>query len=49
LSLKLIASFAGKSLREMVGVANGAGAWKIFKSITFSHEADWAMIRPRIS
>jgi hypothetical protein len=32
----------------MDGVANLAGAWKIFKSITFSGEADWAMTLPRI-
>jgi hypothetical protein len=32
----------------MAGVANGAGEWKIFKSITFSHEADWGMMLPRI-
>ncbi len=36
-----------KSWRETAGVANRAGAWKIFKSITFSREADWAMTLPR--
>jgi len=48
LTLKLIASFAVKFWNEMDGVANRAGAWKIFKSITFSHEADWAMTWPKI-
>jgi len=43
-----IASFAGKSWSEMAGVANRAGGWKIFKSTTFSREADWAMMLPRI-
>jgi hypothetical protein len=32
----------------MDGVANRADEWKIFKSITFSHEADSAMTQPRI-
>jgi hypothetical protein len=32
----------------MNGVANGAGAWKIFKSITFNPESDWEMTLPRI-
>jgi hypothetical protein len=32
----------------MAGAANGAGAWRIFKSITFVREADWAMTLPRI-
>ena len=27
----------------MAGVANGAGEWKLFKSITFCREAVWAM------
>jgi hypothetical protein len=45
---KLIADSAGKSWREMAGVANGAGVWRIFKSITSSREVDWAMTLPRI-
>jgi hypothetical protein len=45
---KLIASFAVKFWGEMDGVVNHAGGWRIFKSITFSREADWAMIRLRI-
>jgi hypothetical protein len=48
LTLKLIASFAAKSWSGMAGAANGAGAWRIFKSTTFSREADWAMTLPRI-
>jgi hypothetical protein len=32
----------------MAGDVNPAGAWKIFKSITFSRGATWAMMRPRI-
>jgi hypothetical protein len=48
LILKLTASFAVKFWREMVGVVNRAGAWKIFKSIISSREADWAMTQPRI-
>jgi hypothetical protein len=32
----------------MGGIANRAGEWRIFKSITFSREADWAMMLPRI-
>jgi len=32
----------------MGGVANGAGERRVFKSITFSREADWAMTLPRI-
>jgi hypothetical protein len=48
LSLKLIASSAVKSWSEMAGVANGAGEWKIFKFITFSRGADWAMTLPKI-
>jgi hypothetical protein len=32
----------------MDGDANRAGGWKIFKSITFSRGADWAMTLPRI-
>jgi hypothetical protein len=43
LILKRIASSAGKSWSVMDGVVNGAGAWRIFKSITFGHEANWAM------
>jgi len=49
LDLAPIDSSAGKSWSEMAGDANGAGEWKIFKSITFSRGADWAMIRLRIS
>jgi hypothetical protein len=48
LNLKLIASFAGKFWSEIAGVANGAGAWRVFRFITFSHEADWVMTQPRI-
>jgi hypothetical protein len=48
LTRKLIASFAAKSWSEMTGVANRAGEWRIFKSITSSREADWAMMLPRI-
>jgi hypothetical protein len=48
LNQKLIASFAGKFWSETAGDANRAGAWRIFKSITFSHEVDWAMTLPRI-
>jgi len=48
LILKRIASSAVKSWNEMAGVANRAGEWKVFKSITFSHEVDWAMTQPRI-
>jgi len=43
LILTLIASSAAKSWCEMAGVANRAGAWRIFKSITFAREGDWAM------
>jgi hypothetical protein len=39
---KLIATFAVKSGSEMAGDASVVGAWRIFKSITFSREADWA-------
>jgi hypothetical protein len=39
LILKLIATFAVKSWREMAGDANRAGEWKIFMSIIFSREA----------
>jgi hypothetical protein len=45
LILKLIGSCAGKSWSEMDGDANRAVGWKIFKSITFSRGAAWAMIR----
>jgi hypothetical protein len=48
LILKIITSSAVKSWSEMAGDANGAGAWRIFKSITFCHEADWAMTLLRI-
>jgi hypothetical protein len=48
LTLKLIASSAGKSWSGMAGDVNRAGAWKIFKFITFSRGADWAMTRPKI-
>ena len=33
----------------MAGDANHAGEWKVFKSITFSPGADWAMMLLRIS
>ena len=45
---KLIASFAVKFCRETAGVANLAGGCEIFKSITFSPEADWATIQRTI-
>jgi hypothetical protein len=48
LNLKHVAGFVVKSWTEMAGVANRAGAWRIFKSITFSREADWAMKHRRI-
>jgi hypothetical protein len=48
LTFKLIASFAAKSWSVMAGVANRAGERRVFKSITFSREADWAMTLPRI-
>jgi len=32
----------------MAGVANGAGEQRVFKSITFSREADWEMMLLRI-
>jgi len=48
LILKLIASFAVKFWSEMDGVANRAGAWNIFKLITFRHGAAWVMTLPRI-
>jgi hypothetical protein len=40
---KRIASSAVKFWSEMAGDVNHAGAWRIFKSITFSCEADRAM------
>jgi hypothetical protein len=43
-----MASSALKFWSEMHGVASRAGEWKIYKSTTFNHEADWAMTRPRI-
>jgi hypothetical protein len=43
LILKLIASSAVKSWSVMDGGVNLAGTWRIFKSITFGREADWAM------
>jgi hypothetical protein len=46
--LKLIGSSAAKCWIETAGVANGVDAWRDFKSITFSHEADWGMTRPII-
>ena len=46
--LKLIASSAVKSWSETAGVANGAGAWKVFKSITFGRGANGGMTKPRI-
>jgi hypothetical protein len=45
---KPIASSAEKSLREMAGVANGAGAWRTFRSITFVREVDSVMMLPKI-
>jgi hypothetical protein len=48
LTQKLIVSSARKFWSGMAGVANPAGAWKIFKSITFSGGADWAMTLPKI-
>jgi hypothetical protein len=48
LILKLIASSAGKFWSEMAGDANGAGGWKVFKSITFNGGADWATMRRKI-
>jgi hypothetical protein len=47
LNLKLIASFAGKFWTEMDGVANGAGKWRVFKSIIFNGEAEWGMTQRR--
>ena len=49
LTRKPIASSARKFSIEMDGVANRAGGWRIFKSITFCRGVDWAMIRLRIS
>jgi len=46
--LKRIASFAVKFWIETVGVVNGAGAVRIFRSITFAREADSVMTRPKI-
>jgi hypothetical protein len=46
LTLKLIASSAVKSWSETAGVANRAGEWRVFKSITSSREANWAMTLP---
>jgi hypothetical protein len=40
---KLIACSAVKFCSETTGASNGAVAWGIFKAITFSREADWAM------
>jgi hypothetical protein len=48
LILKRIVTFAGKFWSETAGVANRAGGWKTFKSITFSREANWAMTLLRI-
>jgi hypothetical protein len=48
LTLKLIVSVAVKFWSEMDGDVNGAGGWKIFKSIIFNGGADWAMTVPRI-
>jgi hypothetical protein len=47
-ALKLIASSAVKSWSEMVGVSNGVGEWRIFKSITFDGGADWPMTQRTI-
>jgi hypothetical protein len=46
--LKRIASFAVKFWIETVGVVNGVGEQKIFRSITFSREVNWVMTRPKI-
>ena len=46
--MKLTAFSVGKSWTGMAGVANGAGEQRVFKSITFSREADWAMTRMKI-
>jgi hypothetical protein len=48
LILKLIANFAVKFWSETAGDANRAGERRIFKSITFSLEASWAMTLPKI-
>jgi hypothetical protein len=48
LSPKLIADCARKFWNAMAGDVNRAGAWRIFKSITFNGGADWAMTLPRI-
>jgi hypothetical protein len=45
---RLIASFAVKSYSEMAGVVNLAGAWRMFKFITFNRGADWAMTQRNI-
>jgi hypothetical protein len=45
---KHISSSASKSLSVMAGVVNRAGAWKVSKSITFSREANLAMMLPKI-
>jgi hypothetical protein len=49
LAQKLTASFAVKSLNEMVGGANRADGWKIFKSTTFSGGANWETTPRKIS
>jgi transcriptional regulator len=48
LILKLIANSAVKSWSGMDGVANGAGAWKAFKSTTSSGAATKGMIPQKI-
>ena len=49
LALKLIASSATKSWCETAGVANRAGEWRVFKSITSSRGAAWVTTPSRIS
>jgi hypothetical protein len=45
---KPIAFFAKKSWNEMDGAANRAGAWRIFKSITFNGGTAWVMTQQKI-
>jgi hypothetical protein len=45
---KRIAVSAVKFWSETDGVANHAGGWKIFKSITFNGGADWATMKRKI-
>jgi len=44
----IIACFAEKSWSATAGGANRVGEWRIFKSITFSLGANWAMTLLRI-